>query len=421
MESKSANWHLAAGARYDIVLYGATGFLGRQLFAYLIKNSPKELRWAIAGRNQTKLEALSTQGFKAGRAVDILLADSHDQPAVEAMVAQARIIVNTTGPYSINGALIVDACVRLRRHYIDATGETPWVRDLIDRYHERAAREGTLIIPCCGFASAPSDLGVYLAARTLQNPGRNTSLSLKIKAYYRLSGGVSGGTLASGYNLHAMKQADRMADHYLLTPEIPANSGVIADTDDPAFPYYDPGIDSWVGPLHHLGRINTRVTRRSADIFSQWGSSYGPEFSYQEFEKFEGFFSAVLAASTVVGMALIDCAMRFAPTRRLMASILRQPGDGPSERKLDAGWFQCEILGLASDGKQARLMISDCGDPGVRTTAKILAESALTLVAGVEPLPNNRPRGGVLTPATALGERLIERLGRAGMRFQTLV
>ena len=148
---------------FDLVLYGASGFVGRQCVDYIAKHAPPgALRWAMAGPDRTTLEAVNTE---AGAEVEVLTADSHDRASVDRLVADTRVLLSTAGPFSLYGISVVDACVRLRTHYADITGETSWVRDVIDRYHERASADGTRIVPGCGFDSVPSDLGTYLLVR----------------------------------------------------------------------------------------------------------------------------------------------------------------------------------------------------------------------------------------------------------------
>jgi short subunit dehydrogenase-like uncharacterized protein len=181
--------------RYDVVLYGASGFTGKQTVQYFAQHvAPGEVRWAIAGRNRQKLESVKAQ---VGVNADVLVADSQDQTAIDNIVSQTRVLLNTAGPFALYGNAIVDACVRLRTHYVDITGETPWVRELCDRYHERAASDGTRIIPCCGFDSVPSDLGTYLVVRYMQRELGTSSRA--VKAYFQAYGGFNGGTLASGF------------------------------------------------------------------------------------------------------------------------------------------------------------------------------------------------------------------------------
>jgi short subunit dehydrogenase-like uncharacterized protein len=186
--------------KYDVVLYGASGFVGKQTGQYFAQHvDPSAVKWAIAGRNYQKLAAVKSQLGAAGETVDILVANSSDQAAIDAIVAQTKVILNTAGPFALYGNEIVDACVRLQTHYLDITGEPPWVKDLILRYHDRAADQGTKIIPFSGFDSVPSDLGTYLVVRYMQQELGVACRSAK--AYFQARGGFNGGTLASSFNL----------------------------------------------------------------------------------------------------------------------------------------------------------------------------------------------------------------------------
>ncbi|MBW4698146.1 MAG: saccharopine dehydrogenase NADP-binding domain-containing protein [Aphanocapsa lilacina HA4352-LM1] len=399
--------------RYDVVLYGATGFVGRQTAQYFAQHTrPDAVHWAIAGRNRQKLESLKAQ---LGTNVNVLVADSTDQPALDAIAAQTRVILNTAGPFALYGDAIVDACVRLRTHYVDITGETPWVRDLIDRYHERAASEGTRIIPCCGFDSVPSDLGSYLMVRHLQ---REWGVSCRaVKAYFQMYGGLNGGTLASGLNLYDSGRATQVSNVFLLDPPGEHSSKELERNRDPEAPKYDAGVDTWAGPFF-MGLVNTRVVRRSHALYDQWQEPYGPQFVYQEYLKFDPPLAWLQATVVTAGTALFAAIMQQAPLRPLLQSLLPEPGSGPSEQTMNEGWFRCELLGIAEDGRRVKGLIYDQGDPGNRATVKFLCESALSLVLNTDELPGGQQRGGVLTPATGLGEVLAERLRSAGMTLK---
>ncbi len=203
--------------QYDVVLYGASGFTGRQTVEYFARNTrPSGVRWAIAGRNKQALEAARAQAGENASSADILVADAQDQKAIDAVVSATRILLTTAGPFSLYGSKIVDSCVRYKTHYVDITGETFWVRDLIDRYHDRAAADGTRIIPCCGFDSIPSDLGTYLVVRHMQKSlGADCR---EVKSFYQIRGGLNGGTFASAYNAQASGQSARMREPFLLNP-----------------------------------------------------------------------------------------------------------------------------------------------------------------------------------------------------------
>lgn len=198
---------------YDVVLYGASGFVGKQTVHYFANHVSDSVRWAIAGRNRQRLEAIRDE---MGVSVDVLVADSQDQPAIDEIAAQTQVILTTAGPFARYGNALVDACVRFKTHYVDITGETPWVRRLIDWYQTQAAIDGTRIIPCCGFDSVPSDLGTYLIVRHLQREF-NTSCQ-QVNAYFQAAGGFNGGTLASAFHLYDSGAGVQMSEPFLLNP-----------------------------------------------------------------------------------------------------------------------------------------------------------------------------------------------------------
>lgn len=401
--------------RYDVVLYGASGFTGRQTVNYFAAHTHSgELRWAIAGRDRAKLEAVRAQLGLAGAGVDILVADSRDSAAVDAMVSQTRILLTTAGPFALYGTTLVDACVRFKTHYVDITGETPWVRDLIDRYHERAAADGTRLIPCCGFDSVPSDLGALLMVRHMQRefgqPAR------EVRAYYQVFGGLNGGTLASVSNLYDSGQIARLRDPVLLNPRAEPAPLKPEDHRDPMAPHYDADLGAWVAPFF-MGPINTRVVRRSEALYRQWHEPYGPAFTYREYQKVEGPLGMLKAAGIAGAGALFQRLMRHGAVRRRLKTLW-PPGAGPSQESMDRGWFRCELLGLTEEGRWVHGLIGDRGDPGNRATVKFVCESALCLALNFDRLPGGPTRGGLLTPATGLGEVLAERLRRAGVTIR---
>lgn len=233
---------------YDVVLYGATGFVGRQTVAYFAAHA-KGLRWALAGRNREKLEAVRAAAGPQAAAAGIVVADASDSAALCALANDTRVVLSTAGPFALYGSALVAACVAARTHYVDITGETPWVRDLIDRHHAQAARDGTRIIPCCGFDSVPSDLGAWLVRQPFQEMGVPC---IRVKACFSLRGGFNGGTLASALNMLDAGQTRRMADPYLLSPASQRPRASPEDAD-PLAPYRDVDFQAWVG-LFSWGR-----------------------------------------------------------------------------------------------------------------------------------------------------------------------
>jgi short subunit dehydrogenase-like uncharacterized protein len=396
---------------YDVVLYGASGFVGKQTVRYFAERVGDEVRWAIAGRDRQKLELVKAE---IGIDVDILVADSKDQTAIDSIVSQTRVLLNTAGPFALYGDAIVDACVRYRTHYVDITGETPWVKGLIDRYHTQTAADGTRIIPCCGFDSVPSDLGTYLLVRHLQQElGVNCT---EVKAYYQAAGGFNGGTLASGLSIFDRGELNQVSQTFLLNPPeyVPID---LEPHRDPIAPEYDVNIGTWVAPFF-MGAVNTRIVRRSCALSEQYREPYGTGFRYQEHLKFDEPWAWLQSAGMVAGLAVVGGAIQVSWLRPFLQSIVPQPGSGPTEQMMDEGWFRCELLGWGSEGQQVRGLIADVGDPGNRATVKFVCESALCLAVDFDRLPGGAARGGILTPATGLGDVLVERLRKAGMRVE---
>jgi short subunit dehydrogenase-like uncharacterized protein len=401
--------------QYDVVLYGASGFTGRQTVQYFARNAGSSVRWAIAGRNRQALEAARAQAGDNAQSADILIADAQDQPAIDAIVSQTRILLTTAGPFSLYGSKIVDACVRFKTHYVDITGETFWVRDLIDRYHERAAADGTRIIPCCGFDSVPSDLGTYLVARHIQSKLRVDCH--EVKSFYQIRGGLNGGTFASASNAQASGQSARMREPFLLNPPKEHTAEELKLNRDPRQARFDSDIGSWSTPFI-MGVANTRIVRRSAGLFELWREPYGREFHYQEYQKITGPMAGAQAYLMLGALGLLQATLQSSFGRRQLKALAPKPGKGPSQKTMDNGLFRCDLVGIAADGRKVYGRVSDKGDPGNRATVKFLCESALCLALNGDQLPGGQQRGGVLTPATGLGDALVERLRKAGMRLE---
>jgi short subunit dehydrogenase-like uncharacterized protein len=396
--------------QYDVVLYGAGGFTGKQAVAYFSRHAPPGLRWALAGRHRDKLEAARAES--GAHAAEILIADSDDQATVDAVVSRTRLVLSTAGPFALYGTPVVDACVRFATHYVDITGETPWVHDLISRYHERAAAVGTRIIPCCGFDSVPSDLGAFLMARHMQ---RALGVPcVEVHGYFQFSGGLNGGTIASLMNLLTSNTRTRPGGPFMLDP--PAAHGRRQTERSRALmaPRYDVDIGTWIGPFF-MAPINTRIVRRSAALFAEWQEPYGSEFVYQEALKYEPPLAPAKAWTGTAAIAVFYGAVKQPLTRRLIAPLLPKPGSGPSVPTMDRGWFTCDLLGIAEDRRRVRGLIAYGGDPGNRATTVLVCEAALALAVDQDRLPGGASRGGVLTPATGLGHVLAGRLARAGV------
>jgi short subunit dehydrogenase-like uncharacterized protein len=396
---------------FDIIVYGATGFVGRRAVKYLADVATRTpLRWAIAGRDSAKLAALADLSGH----VETIVAEAHDDVAIDALVPRAKVILAMAGPFAKYSDKIVDACVRFGTHYADITGETPWIKTLVDRYHERAQSDGTRIVPGCGFDSVPSDLGAFFLTRAMQHElGADCE---RVNGFYRMAGGVNGGTLATLMMVSsdpAMKAG--MRDPDLLTPKETLTAASAAKPD-PTFAAYDMDAQAWVAPFV-MGPINTRVVRRSAALFSLWNERYGERFAYQEYMSFPGPLGAALATAAAAGTAFAKGSAEFAPSRGLLEPLIPKPGTGPSEAAIVNGWFRAEFFGRTADGRKMQATLRDEGDPGNAATVKFSCEAALALALQAVELPGAPSRGGILTPATAIGEVFVARLRAAGMKF----
>jgi short subunit dehydrogenase-like uncharacterized protein len=272
------------------------------------------LRWAIAGRNRSKLDTANSAG------VDVLVADAQDDDALSRMAAQTRVVATTTGPFSLYGTKLVDACVCNRTHYCDITGETPWVRRLIDRHHAQASTDGTRIVTSCGFDSIPSDYGSWLTFRHIRDALQSDCAS--VSAYFRVGGGINGGTLASFFYMIESGEIVIARDPFLLDPDPAAHTAEErARNADPAGSHYDAELQSWVAPFV-MGMINTRVVRRTQALL-------GEQFDYQEYAKFK---KSSTARMVTMGSKIFESIAGSGVGRQILKPLLPQPGDGPSEK-----------------------------------------------------------------------------------------
>ena len=404
--------------KFDLVLYGATGFVGRRAATYLAQRSARrKLRWAIAGRDARKLAALGQELAADPAAVtspEIIVADCHDAAAVAALAASARIVLSTAGPYALYGDTIVDACVGQRTHYADITGETSWVRRVIDRHHERAAREGTRIVPFCGFDSVPSDLGTLLLVRHIEKAFGAPCVA--VKAYFRMMGGFNGGTLATNALRFETRDVETGRNPFLLNPPGRHSASERQNNEDPRGARYDTAIGAWVAPFV-MGPINTRVVRRSAALNAAYRTPYGPRFRYQEYTKFGPPF----AAGEGHGTGCSDAGVRAGHGTRSSAPAAGQ-GPAAAGRRTVRGVDGDRLVQDRSPRLHRRRahragahrLRRRPGQP--RDAAHPLRGRPRTGIRWTQAA--RRPgRGGVLTPATALGEALVPRLRAAGFEI----
>ncbi len=387
----------------DLVVYGATGFSGRQAARYLDATSPRGLRWAIAGRSRDKLEAL--RGQLTDPSVSIIVADAGAPESLAAMARQTRAIVSTVGPFRRYGTPLVEACVAERTHYADITGETTWARTIIDRFDAPARAAGVKLVPFSGYDSMPSDIGTYAVVQHVRTE-RKVGVR-KVEAFHWAKGGFNGGTLATMIDL-SVEGRSGFGDPYLLAPGASVTPAGHALDRDPRAVRFHEGAKLWTAPFV-MGAINTRVVRRSAMLAAQAGQPYGADFAYQEYWGSRSRGQAMVMLG-IAGAA--DFAMRSSWGRKLVERFGPQPGEGPSEADMVGGHFTCRYVAETEDGARVTATMKGEGDPGNRSTVRFLVEAGALLAD--DALPEG---GGVLTPAMAFGTRILAQCAPRGLRF----
>lgn len=392
---------------FDVIVWGASGFTGRLVAAYLLGRygAGGELRWAMGGRGEAKLQEVRRGLGPAAAEVPLVLADADDQGLLDVMAARTRVVCSTVGPYALYGSKLVAACAHHGTHYCDLTGEVQWMRRMIDTHHQRARDTGARIVHACGFDSIPSDLGTLYLHQEMQRRHGVPCAAVKFRAR-EMRGSFSGGTVASMLNMLAEADRDRavrdvVADPYGLNPE-----GERGGLDGPerALPEYDRDVNAWVTPFV-MATINTKVVRRS-NVLS--GFAYGRDFRYEEGMVMPfGPWGFPLAAGMSAASAAISGAASLALVRRALAPMLPQPGQGPSQQARESGYYVIDMLGKHPHDRAADLTvrIRGQGDPGYASTSRMLGEAAVCLAQDAL-----TSEGGVLTPATAMGESLLARL-----------
>ncbi|MEV8593907.1 saccharopine dehydrogenase NADP-binding domain-containing protein [Streptomyces sp. NPDC052012] len=377
---------------YDIVLFGATGFVGTLTAEYLAAHAPEGLRWAIAGRSTEKLERLRDR-LPGAAGAGVLRADVSDPASLRALAEQARVVATTVGPYVRYGEELVAACADTGTDYLDLTGEPEFVDLMYVRHDARARETGARLVHACGFDSVPHDLGAYFTVRQLPE-----GVPLTVDGFVTADATFSGGTFASALGqfaryrqLLAAARDRRRHEPRLVGRRASAPTGA---------PRYAPEVDAWALPLP---TIDAQIVRRSAKALDR----YGPDFRYRHYAAVRRL---PVAVGGVAAVGALVAAAQVPPLRRRLSDRLK-PGEGPSAEKRARSWFTVRFVGEGG-GRRVYTEVSG-GDPGYDETAKMFAEAALALA--FDDLP---PTAGQVTTAVAMGDALLERLQRAGIRFR---
>ncbi|WP_395696025.1 saccharopine dehydrogenase family protein [Nocardioides sp.] len=383
---------------HDIVLLGATGFTGGLTAEYLVRHAPAGLRWALAGRNTAKLEAVRDRLAEIDPAtaeLPLLHADSADPASLADVAASTKVVITTVGPYLEHGEPLVAACAEAGTDYVDLTGEPEFVDRMYLAHHATAERTGARIVHACGFDSIPHDLGALFTVQQLDASG-----PVRLRGVVRSAGTFSGGTFHSalGQFSRARQMRSAMQERRRVEPR-PEGRRVRAVGGKP---HRDDVLGYWLLPMP---TIDPFIVARSAAALP----AYGPDFSYSHYAGTKTLRYAVGGAAGVAG---IFGAAQVPPLRRFLLTKVPQ-GEGPDPERRARSWFTVDFVG-ESGGRTVHTRVSG-GDPGYDETAKMLAESALCLA-----LDDNPVTAGQVTTAQAMGDHLLARLQAAGMRFEVV-
>lgn len=399
----------------DLVLYGASGFVGRLTAEHLAAHAPDGVRIGLGGRSAAKL--LAVREGLGPRAADwpVVVADSSDPEQIDALVARTRVVATTVGPYGRYGLPLVEACARTGTHYCDLTGEVLFVRQVADRFHDVARASGARVVPACGFDAVPSDLGVFVLHERAQAEGagelEDTTLVVE-----QIRGGISGGTIDSMRTLIDTIRTDAEArqialDPYALSPDRAAEPD-LGERDSVGVRRHAELGGVWTAPFV-MATYNTRIVRRSNALL---GWAYGRRFRYSEVVATgRSPLAPLLAGAVAVGTGTLAFGMVLPPTRLLLDRLLPSPGEGPSEKTRKNGRFRVRVHTRTSSGARYESIVAAQGDPGYAATAVMLGQSALALALDGDRLP---AAAGVLTPATGIGSALVDRLRDAGFTLE---
>jgi short subunit dehydrogenase-like uncharacterized protein len=401
---------------FDIIVFGATGFVGQIVTQYLADEYgvDRALNWAIAGRCEAKLNTLKAKYGLSDLA--LCVADTSDEKSLVHLCQQAKVVISTAGPYALHGEPLVKACVTAGTDYCDLTGEIQWYRKMLDKYEEQAHSSGARIVHCCGFDSIPSDLGVYYIQSYAQSRYGKPCTQVKLRVQ-ELKGGASGGTVASMLNI--VKEASKDAalrralyNPYLLCPK---------EHDYPQHPRelkaaeWDEDFNRWIAPFV-MAVVNTRVVHRSNALL---GYPYSDAFQYDEAMMMANDAKGKRHAHYMSwGLNAFLAGAALPPTRWLLRKCLPKPGKGPSQEVQLRGYFDLELLGKTAQGEKILARVSGDRDPGYGATAKMLSQAGICLAKDIQ--KSDSP-GGFWTPSTLFGNSLITRLQQhAGMKFELI-
>ncbi|MDG1816716.1 MAG: saccharopine dehydrogenase NADP-binding domain-containing protein [Glaciecola sp.] len=387
---------------FDIIIYGATSFVGQIMLEYLAEYTSQQdaepVKWAVAGRDEQKLLAVKAQNSLSH--IEHIVADASDEAALNSMCAQTKVVISTVGPYALYGETLIKVCAESGTDYCDLTGEPQWIKAMLDKYEDVAKSSGARIINSAGFDSIPSDLGVYvLQQHALETTGK-PAFQIKMRVR-KIKGGASGGTIASMLNVVEEASKNPALRKLLVNPYVlcPAEHPYKQYQTNHKKAQFEEDTQMWIMPFI-MAAINERIVHRSNALL---GNRYGEHFLYDEAMSAK---KGLQAWGITLGLGAFMVGASIKPIRNILAKhVLPKPGEGPSKEEQLAGMFDMRFYTTLDNGERAVVQVKGDRDPGYGSTAKMLTQAALCLAKDIPDVA-----GGFWTPAAALNDALIQRL-----------
>ena len=366
---------------YDLIIHGATGFTGQLICDYLYKhNDSKAIKWAISGRNTSKLEPISKKYN-----VDLFQVDSFENKALDLITSRSKVIISVVGPYAIYGKQLIESCVNNNCHYLDITGESSFVQYVKNKYSKKAIETNTILISCCGFESIPPDIGTYYSIKQLNEE------NIDIKCYMKTKGQISGGTWASFLNISSSGKIKKKIQNNQTKKQGTKNKILFYNKELKKWALIFPDIDQY-------------IIRRSSKLIDGYGENV-------RFVKYMLFKSLFKVTALLVPLFFILFLAKFKFSKKWLESFIPS-GTGPSEEARAKHWFEYTLIGKTE--KQKIITTVKGGDPGYGETSKFVTEMGLALILNKDQLNHNK---GVLTPAACAGDVILKRLQKSGIEF----
>jgi short subunit dehydrogenase-like uncharacterized protein len=430
---------------FDVIVFGATGYTGRQaVLAMLHRSATQSLRWAVAGRHADKLNNLVDELVPAARErPSVIVADAPNVESMHAMAAQAAVLLNLAGPYAVSGESAVQACIANGTHHIDLSGETFWVQQLIARHHRAAKSMHVKIIPCCGYESLPFDLATMWIAREVHERFAEACREVKIVVSFvgkRITGirdAVSGGTVASLRSLLEYDTTDCVKNPACLLPADALTATEVAQRNAYRFvPHYDDDVQAVTSPTIPAPFVNPPVVLRSQALMADTGW-FTSDFRYSESMNMKSLVPSVsflpeastlplqwaAAASLAAPLANLSAALagplKFErqPMRKMVDWLAPKSGEGPSEEVLSQTGYAFDVFALSASGRKLRARVDAQGHPGYRSAPEVAVTAAVGLARGTL---GHTPHYGIVTPASGLGIEAVGAMREAGLVFSIL-